>query len=555
MSISRMVPLNLKSYQEDRKERGVYDKRNRINDLTGKEWIFSTKTVIPRSFSPNSLFSPYNLPYSPLPFELVQDLISTFSKPNESILDPFAGIGAILFANNFENRGNFYSKRIITGIESNQSHLAVFYELKKKFPNFSDKIIEKPHQDAFNLLKNEQFELILTELPIRELYSYFPKLDFHQIHKWIMEKEEIFKKAIHQLRVGKYFILMITLPHSSDNFLEACTQSNFYFSIKMSSMLDSLGLIMKSERIWFNPQTNGEELPLIPLRNRILIFRKEVGPFSVNHSPKIPFFSGKTFVIHKAFPPSFNHDLRREHGGMKPPELAYYLIENFSQDSSDLILDPFAGVGGTLLGGSIAKKSVIGIDINPRWKEIYENVSNTAGFPLQRYIIGDSRKVVSEVIADNSIDLVLTDVPYWAMDKLKKTRGRFSRAGEPSGEKLHSSLKQFDDSTVQSIEEWLELLTDVFRTCYCKLKLGKYIIVFIGNMYRTFDEQIHNKNLRRGRYLFLSGQLALLLDSLGFEFERELIWYSPDKSLHVFGYPYSYIPSIVHQTILVFKKP
>ena len=549
-----MVPLNLKIYQEDRKERGVYDKRNCINDLTGKEWLFSTKTVLPQSFSPNPLFSQYNFLYSPLPVEIVQDLISTFSKPNESILDPFAGIGTILFANNIENKGYNYAKRKITGIESNPSYLTIFHDVKQKFSNFNDRIIEKPPQIALNLLQNEHFELILTELPLWELYSYSSSINFHMIDEWILKKEEILKEVIGHLQLGKYFILIISLPHSPDNLLKPLNQSNFYLSIKLSGMLESLGLIMKSERIWFIPEPNGGELIPIPLNRRILVFRRETGSFKVNLSPKIPFFSGKTFVLHKAFPPSFNHDLRREHGGMKPPELAHYLIESFSQDSSDLILDPFAGVGGTLLGGSLAKRSVIGVDINPRWREIYESVSTSAGFSLQHYIIGDSRKILSEAIKDNSIDLVLTDVPYWAMDKLKKTRGRFSRAGEPSREKLHSSLKRFDDSTVQSIEEWLELLNDVFRSCYMKLKHEKYLIVFIGNMYRTFNEQIQGKKERRGRYLFLSGRLGLLLHSIGFKFKKEFIWYSPDKSLHVFGYPFSYIPSIVHQTILVFKK-
>jgi len=33
--------LALKDYQENRQERGIYDKRNTLNDLTGKEWLFS----------------------------------------------------------------------------------------------------------------------------------------------------------------------------------------------------------------------------------------------------------------------------------------------------------------------------------------------------------------------------------------------------------------------------------------------------------------------------------------------------------------------------------
>jgi hypothetical protein len=33
-----------------------------------------------------------------------------------------------------------------------------------------------------------------------------------------------------------------------------------------------------------------------------------------------------------------------------------------------------------------------------------------------------------------------------------------------------------------------------------------------------------------------------------------LIWYDVSKSLHIYGYQYEYIPSMIHQNILVFRK-
>jgi hypothetical protein len=73
-------------------------------------------------------------------------------------------------------------------------------------------------------------------------------------------------------------------------------------------------------------------------------------------------------------------------------------------------------------------------------------------------------------------------------------------------------------------------------------------------MYRTIDETSKNKVKKVGRYLLLSSMLAKILLDIGYSFEEEIIWYAPDKSLHVFGYPFSYIPSIVHQSILIFTK-
>ena len=159
---------------------------------------------------------------------------------------------------------------------------------------------------------------------------------------------------------------------------------------------------------------------------------------------------------------------------------------------------------------------------------------------------GDCLELMKD-IPDKSIDLILTDVPFWAMDKLRKTRGRFSKAGEKSRGKLHTPLKRFNQSSILTIDEWLKLLKNVFTQCYPKLIDGKYLVVFIGNMYRTMKEVRQNQERKVGKYLLLSAMLTKVLINIGYHFEKEIIWYAPDKALHIFGYPYSYIPSVVHQ--------
>ena len=50
-----------------------------------------------------------------------------------------------------------------------------------------------------------------------------------------------------------------------------------------------------------------------------------------------------------SYPSILGHDLRKRQGGNKPPQLMQELIEFFSKPA-DVVLDPFAGVGGTALG-------------------------------------------------------------------------------------------------------------------------------------------------------------------------------------------------------------
>src|SRR5262245_26852836 len=138
-----------------------------------------------------------------------------------------------------------------------------------------------------------------------------------------------------------------------------------------------------------------------------------------------------------AYPSELGHALRKAHGANKPPRLMARLIEFFTK-SGELVLDPFAGVGGTLLGAAIAHgpRRAIGIELAPRWAEVYARVveearterggdgplladlgSNDPGGPRSfdasgcELRVGDALQVLPTLAAE-SIDFVATDPPY-----------------------------------------------------------------------------------------------------------------------------------------------
>ena len=80
-------------------------------------------------------------------------------------------------------------------------------------------------------------------------------------------------------------------------------------------------------------------------------------------------------VLTTAYPSELGHGARKAHGANKPPRLMARLIEFFSR-SDELVLDPFAGVGGTLLGAAIARgpRRALGIELDQRWADIYQRV-------------------------------------------------------------------------------------------------------------------------------------------------------------------------------------
>jgi len=74
-------------------ERGRYYKKNKLNNLTGKEWIKFTKSwfiLRPRQRTKNVILHPAKFPE-----ELVERYISFFTKKGDKVLDPMAGTGTV----------------------------------------------------------------------------------------------------------------------------------------------------------------------------------------------------------------------------------------------------------------------------------------------------------------------------------------------------------------------------------------------------------------------------------------------------------------------------
>ena len=247
-------------------------------------------------------------------------------------------------------------------------------------------------------------------------------------------------------------------------------------------------------------------------------------------------------VINNRYPPGQQHQLRSQHGGQKPPELCRDLIKIFTK-KGQTVLDPFAGVGGTLLGASLCDRDAYGIEIDPRYGAIYREVCRRERIKEQVLVCADSRTELDRLAQDDHrYDLVLTDVPYWNMDSAPRSKGKFKRVGQPPKERRMTKLKQFGSIRYRSKEHWLEELAAIFAKTRQLLAPGKYLAVFIGDMY--FKKQYH----------FLSADVANLLTSLNLTMKANLIWYDVSKSLHIYGYRYQFIPSIIHQSVLIFRK-
>jgi DNA modification methylase len=262
-----------------------------------------------------------------------------------------------------------------------------------------------------------------------------------------------------------------------------------------------------------------------------------------------------------AYPSELGHVARKAHGANKPPRLMARLIEFFTKPG-ELVLDPFAGVGGTLLGAAIcrAPRRALGFEIDPRWVDVYESVvrdgsgsvladlgtSDPGG--MRAFDAADSRLVVGDAVdllaavETGSVDFVATDPPYNPQLKITMAGGRL--AEEHSNRRTDYAMVSTlpgDLANAASYPEFLGRMEAVFAELRRVLRDGRYACVIVRDAYQD------------GRYRFTGSDLALRAEAAGFVTKGDLIWYQAGTRLRPYGYPRSFVPNIVHQHILVLR--
>jgi len=266
-----------------------------------------------------------------------------------------------------------------------------------------------------------------------------------------------------------------------------------------------------------------------------------------------------------AYPSELGHALRRAHGANKPPRLMARLIEFFSR-GGELVLDPFAGVGGTLLGAAICRtpRRALGFELDARWASVYgqvvrEALGDGAGAVLRdlgtadpggerrfdptgiELRVGDAFGLLGG-LDDASVDLVATDPPYNPQLKLTMAGGALAeRFANRRTDYAMVSDDPADLANSATYDEYLERMGRVFAELRRVLRRGRYAVFIVRDAYQA------------GRYRFTAADLARRAEAVGLVAKGDLVWYQAGSRLRPYGYPRGFVPNIVHQHIVVLR--
>lgn len=231
-----------------------------------------------------------------------------------------------------------------------------------------------------------------------------------------------------------------------------------------------------------------------------------------------------------------------KHPAKFPEGLAEEFIRFFTR-SGERVLDPFAGVGSTLVACRAAGRPCVGVEISPQFLELARSRPELGDDSLLLH--GDARNA-SDLLRERQLDpvqMILTSPPYW--DMLRKSRGGVQSVHK---QRLSKGLEIFysndarDLGNIVEYDEFVGVLRDIFVDLRGILAPNRYLVVICQNV-RTPEGVVRP----------LAWDLTRAL-SEAFDFKGERIWVQDNKPLGIWGYPSEFVTNVHHHYCLVFKN-
>ncbi|MDW8396013.1 MAG: site-specific DNA-methyltransferase [Anaerolineae bacterium] len=232
-----------------------------------------------------------------------------------------------------------------------------------------------------------------------------------------------------------------------------------------------------------------------------------------------------------------------KHPAMFPEALAGRLIECFSRRGMT-VLDPFLGVGSTLLAAKRLGRHGIGIELNPEYAQIAERRLNTFSLeqlwgaderPDYRVIVDDANNL-DQYVASEQVDLVVTSPPYWDILLEKRTADY-----KPI---RHYGNEERDLGKIRDYSQFIDALRNVFSKVFAVLRPRGYCCVVVMDI------------RKRDRLYSYHSDFAAMMQQIGFEYDDLIVWDRRHEynNLRPLGYPAVFRVNKVHEFILIFKK-
>ena len=233
------------------------------------------------------------------------------------------------------------------------------------------------------------------------------------------------------------------------------------------------------------------------------------------------------------------------HPAKFPETMAQEFIEFFTKEG-ETVLDPMAGTGSTLIAALRAGRNSYGIELNPKYAKIAEQIIEDERTTLGEAIVNLKSEIVNGDAAQLTayhlpfIDYVLTSPPYWDMLRAK---GAETQKKRRSSEELdvHYSDDPNDMGNIADYEEFLSKLVHIYEGLKPLLREKAYLTIIV-------------KNVKKGGKIYpLAWDIARELGKT-YTLKDEKIWLQDNQPLAPYGMGSAWVSNTFHHYCLQFRN-
>jgi DNA modification methylase len=254
----------------------------------------------------------------------------------------------------------------------------------------------------------------------------------------------------------------------------------------------------------------------------------------------------KSWFIHN--PPPRKKDVLR-HPAKFPETLVQGFIEFFTK-AGEVVFDPMAGTGSTLVAALRSGRHSFGVELNPGYAEIARQVvaeerqslGESAASLKSDVITGDSSKI-EQIFHEYEIpliDYVITSPPYWNMLHAQGAETQKNRRGDDALDVFYSEDPN-DLGNLHNYDEFVDRLVEIYAGLKPYLKEKAYLTIIV-------------KNVKKGGKIYpLAWDLGKRLNET-YMLKDEKIWCQDNQRLAPYGMGNAWVSNTFHHYCLQFRN-
>lgn len=221
------------------------------------------------------------------------------------------------------------------------------------------------------------------------------------------------------------------------------------------------------------------------------------------------------------------------HPAVFPISLPKHFINLFTHEG-ELVLDPFVGIGTTMLAARDLNRNAVGFDLKKEYIDYALARLTQEGLgTTKQMLVNDNAMNISSYLEEDTVALSITSPPYANM--LNHPRRNKSIRGNMRKNEHFLKVQQYSndcrDLGQMKHEDYSSALTNIYKGIYPLIKEKGHVVINVNDVWEN--------NKRYATHVYVINAI----EKAGFEFRNTIMWDKRNlvNNVGIFGWPNNYI--------------